>query len=118
MIFMKQLFGDVTEQDKTNADGLSRMEAMLVNKKNLSKINRAKGYVYITYHWYALGMEEEGNRLLQQINDVCPDYFRKHLKKHMETDAKYNDLVINLFIEFAYLLTFKPQQYVTIYKKD
>lgn len=84
------------------------MEAVLLRNKRISKVNQAKGYVYIIYHWYAMGMDEEGNRLLKKIEEVCPEYFRKHIKKHMEEDEKYNDLVFNLFVEFAFCLTNKP----------
>lgn len=108
-----KIFGDVTEHERATADGLSRMEAVLVRNKKLSKANQAKGYVYIIYHWYAMGMEEEGNRLLKKIDEVCPEYFKKHLKTHMEKDEKYKELVMNLFVEFAFLLTHKPEQYIT-----
>jgi len=108
-----KIFGDLTEEERSKPEQIARMENLLLRTKKISKVNQAKGYVHIIYYWYAMGMEEEGNRLLKKIDEVCPEYFKKHLKIHMEKDEKYKELVANLFIEFAFLLTHKPEQYST-----
>lgn len=111
-----KLFGDVTDHEKSTAEGLTRMEKLLT-RKNYSKVNTAKGYIYIVAHWYALGMEEEGNRLLQKIYEICPDYFKEHFKKHIEKNSEFKDLMLNLLTNIAFLVAHKPELYVDVVEK-
>jgi len=107
-----KIFGDITEQHRSAASELEEMESILTsNSRRLPRSRIAKGYVCLVYEWYRIGMEEEGNRLLQKIEQICPGYFKKHLVKHVEEDKIFDDLVKNLFIEFAFLLTNRPENY-------
>lgn len=108
-----KIFGDVTDQHKSAANELEEMESILTsNRRKLSRSRVAKGYVCLVYDWYKIGMEEEGNRLLQKIDQICPGYFKKYLIKHMEEDKVFDDLIKNLFIEFAFLLTHRPESFI------
>lgn len=107
-----RLFGDIGKGDQGAADDLLRMEEELIGSPKMSKADSGKGYIFIAYHWYKLGMEEEGNRLMTKMDEVCPDYFSKYLKKHMKNDPAFNELILELFIEFAFILTNKPQVWV------
>lgn len=113
-----KIFGDVPEQDRSAAKELEEMESILtLNRRKLSRSRMAKGYVCLVYDWYRIGMEEEGNRLLQKIEQVCPDYFNKHLTRHVEEDETYGELINKLFLEFAFLLTHRPES-VTLSLKE
>ncbi len=108
-----KIFGDVTDKERSAAQELQEMEAILaLNKRKLPRSRVAKGYICLVYDWYKIGMEEEGNRLLQKIDQMCPDYFKKYLVKHMVEDKVFDELIKKLFVEFAFLLTNKPQQYI------
>ena len=108
-----KMFGDITDKDRAASKELQEMETVLTsNKRKLPKSRIAKGYVCLVYDWYRIGMEEEGNRLLQKIDEVCPDYFYKHFAKHVEDDKNYEQIVQKLFIEFAFLLTNRPESFV------
>jgi len=111
-----KIFGDVTDTEKSAAAEIEEMENILnSNKRKLSSSRMAKGYVCLVYEWYRIGMEEEGNRLLLKIEQVSPNYFQRHLHKHMAEDKTYEDLIKNLFVQFVFLLTNKPQQFIPVF---
>lgn len=104
-----KLFGDVPPEHQEKANHLGNLEGLLAkNTKKWGKSKVAKGYLLLIYDWYSIGMEEEGNRLLKRVHEVCPEYFEKHLRNEMKKDPSFHERMTSLFIEFAFLLTHKP----------
>lgn len=91
--------GDLHKQERDLSQELEVMELILDEKfkQKAMTIDRiAKGYVCIAHDWYALYCEEEGNRVLDKSEGVCPGYFKNFVQQHMAEDGFYHQIVTSL----------------------
>ena len=59
-------------------------------------LTAAKGFVCIAHDYYAIGLEEEGERFLRKTEAICPLYFMGPVYSQAGKDADYAYLVAAL----------------------
>jgi hypothetical protein len=94
-----RLAGDLSDEERALSKELEVMEILLDDKfrqKSMAIDRIAKGYVCIAHDWYALHCEEEGNRVLDKSELVCPGYFKDFVQKHISEDGFYSRIVTSL----------------------
>lgn len=102
-----RLAGDLSNEERILAQELETMEVLLDEKfrQQVMTVDRiAKGYVCIAHDWYALYCEEEGNRVLDKSELVCPGYFKDFVQKHMAEDGFYDRIVASLDTHLTMLM--------------
>jgi len=102
-----KLFGDVPEEHRELARQLDEMEEYFdgaAKRGNLPMEKIAQGYVCGAHDYYQIDCEEEGNRLLEKAEKVCPGYFKTFMVQHTKEDKDFDTLVKQLTSELAYLL--------------
>ena len=50
----------------------------------------------MSYDWYSMDLEEEGERLLKKADKYCPGYFKGPIYSHISRDEDYAILVDGL----------------------
>jgi hypothetical protein len=94
---MVKMYGDVPPHYHTLGEELDVLEAWFdTNKKDISALSSAKGLTCLAHDWYAMGMDEEGERLLNRVQDLAPGYFEGPVLIHMAKDDTYDALIRNL----------------------
>lgn len=92
-----KLYGDVSQEEIELAAQLEEMEAYFDSKLNLPLEIIAKGYVCLAHDWFALGVEEEGHRLLTKADKVYPGYFTSgRASRDAEQDPDFAMLIASL----------------------
>ena len=102
-----RLAGDLSEEERVLSRELELMELYLDDKsrqKSMAIDRIAKGYVCIAHDWYALYCEEEGHRVLDKSEMVCPGYFKNFVQKHTAEDEFYDNIVKSLDSQLTDLL--------------
>ena len=56
----------------------------------------AKGFVSIAHDYIFMYMEEEGLRLINRAEKICPGYFVEKIHEHAKYHSDYKKLVSNL----------------------
>lgn len=98
------LHGDVPEEHKKLATELQRQEIDMEQHITLSPPYVAQAYVCLAHDWYDIEEQEEGHRLLEKAELVCPEYFRKHMQAHCLENPTFMKLVSQLFTMLAWTL--------------
>lgn len=97
--------GDISADDREWMEQLEEQEAFFDSKYDTSPLRiLAKAYVCLAHDWYQLGLEEEGNRLLEKAEKFCPGYFKDLLPEDIKEDEMYDFLVKNLTSYIASLI--------------
>jgi hypothetical protein len=94
-----KLAGDLSEEERKLTQELVEMESILDDKfrqQSMPSDRIAKGYVCVAHDWYALYCEEEGHRVLDKSEIVCPGYFKNFVQKHMAEDGFYDKIMNSL----------------------
>lgn len=99
------LHGDVSPKDLELAEELIKLEILLDNKTiELPLDILAKCYVCLANDWYALHDEETGSFILEKVNKIYPDYFKKIIQKHIKEDQEYAFLINKLSENILFVL--------------
>lgn len=98
------MYGDVPQEHKDLAEELREMESFLESDTKIPAEFKAKSYVCLAHDWYAIGMEENAEKLLLLSEKVFPGYFSDKMLKHIQEDEKFHLLVKNLSSELIYSL--------------
>ena len=95
--------GDFSEADKKLIEELKILEKWFVEHGQDLPIQLiAKGFTAMSHDFYALDLEEEGDRLLDIAHKHYPDYFKGPIYGHMANDKDYTALLANMMtISFA-----------------
>lgn len=104
-----KLLGDVSDEHKELARELEELEKYF-NGDQLPPEYRARGYVCCAHDWYKMGADEEGNRLIEKAEDVCPGYFQDIMIEHIKEDSDFALLCQSLVSELAYMLLYRLKQ--------
>lgn len=99
-----KLLGDVPLEHKLLAAELEEWEATVVSNAKLPPDQAAKFFTCLAHDWYAMGCEEEGNRLLEASEKVCPGYFRGIMLQQTLEDSSFDYLVKRLSSLLAWTL--------------
>jgi hypothetical protein len=90
-------FGDLPEKDATLFKELVRLEEWFhEHGDTVPLLSVGKGLTCIGHDYYAIYMEEEGERLLKLANVYCPGYFKGPILVHIEKDKDFAKLINNL----------------------
>lgn len=94
---MAKLYGDVPQSHRSIALALEDHEKWLFrNSYTMSDEDQAKFWVCLAHDWYGLSMDDEGERLLNLANEVCPGYFKKTVNKQAKEDPDFALLLYSL----------------------
>jgi len=86
------MHGDVPETHKALVPRLIKAEKE-VDDISMVSSKKAQVYVCLAYDWFDIGMEEEGNRLLEKAETTHPKYFDVTIIRHMKEDPVFESLV-------------------------
>lgn len=94
---MAKMHGDVTPEQRALLAGLEEYEAWMNEREDaLPPEAQAKMCVALAHDWYDLGLDEEGNRLLNRAEAAFPGYFKGPIYDHMLQDSDYYRVVKQL----------------------
>jgi hypothetical protein len=108
-----KLLGDVPEEHKKLALDLEEAEQYWDSKVGPSLMPEellAKAYTCLAHDWYQIGSEDDGQRLLEKAEAVCPGYFREVMLRQAEDDDSFDLLVKNLSVELAWMLVSRVKE--------
>lgn len=105
-----KLFGDVSERDRELAEELDRLEADITSEVNIGKDIVAKACVCLAHDWYLMGVDEEGNRLLEKAEKYFPGYFKELMIKQTLEDPRFDYLVKGLTSELAMIILYRLKE--------
>lgn len=100
-----KIAGDISESDREWMKQLEEQEAFWDSKYDTAPLRiLAKAYVCLAHDWYQLGVEEQGNSLLEKAESACPGYFKYLLPEDTKDDETYDFLVKNLTSSIASII--------------
>lgn len=105
-----KLNGDVPQEHRQLAEDLEIWEAKVTQNVKLPPATAAKFYTCLAHDWYAMGCEEEGNRLLDAAETVCPGYFKELMIKQTLEDTSFSELVKRLSSILVWTLVSKLEE--------
>jgi len=90
-------FGDIPENHVILLKELIRLEEWFYEfADTIPLLSVGKGLTCIAHDYYAVFMEEEGERLLRLANVYCPGYFKGPILVHIEKDKDFARLINSL----------------------
>ena len=90
-------YGDIPQKDRELVEELERLEHWFDDHmKTVDSEKVAKGFTCLAHDYYALFMEEEGDRLIRRAEYVCTDYFRGRIYEQAKRDREFNDVLGSL----------------------
>jgi hypothetical protein len=102
-----KLLGDVPEEHKQLAVELEEAEEYWDSKVGTSLMPEellAKAYTCLAHDWYQIGSEDDGQRLLEKAEAVCPGYFKEVMLRQTYEDSTFDMLVKSLSVELTWML--------------
>lgn len=95
---MAKMYGDVSQHHRDLAAALEDHEMWLDKKKStpISPAAESKFCVCLAHDWYAMGMDEEGERLFNRAQKACPSYFKKEIFTDIKADPDFAYLIYRL----------------------
>lgn len=90
-------YGDIPIADRILVRELEKLENWFYEHGNtLPVLSIGKGLTCIAHDYYAVWMDEQGERLLKLADVYCPGYFKAPILTHMEKDPDFAKLINNL----------------------
>ena len=90
-------YGEMPREHLELLRELEILEFMIDDREDvLPMLLTAKGLTSISYDYFAIHMEEEGERLLKRVNTKCPGYFVGPIFSQMSRDPEFKILVESL----------------------
>lgn len=89
--------GEVTQDDlKAFATTMFYYRKFRKSYKNFPTPNRAKCLLYFIYDFACIGMDEVSDYLMEEIDDICPEYFDEFYKDDVDKDENFAKICLKL----------------------
>ena len=108
-------YGDIPKEHLELIKELEDLEAIFnTYEDTFAPELAAKGLTAMSHDYYAMDMEEQGDRLINRAEGIFPGYFMKKIHEHTQKDKEYDKVVNQMSaMPFSYQimtkLGFKPQ---------
>lgn len=90
-------FGDISKEHRDLLKELLELEFWFEEfGDEIAPEMSAKGFTAMAFDYYAMEMEERGDRLLAKAELLCPGYFKFKIHEHIKKDPQFSALVTKL----------------------
>jgi len=97
-----KLYGDVSESDRKLAEDLEILEKKVDNGA-FDPESKAKMLTCLAHDYYLLDCEEEGYRLLNKAEQICPGYFKNVMHTQIMASDGFDLIVKNIALKLVSL---------------
>jgi hypothetical protein len=101
---INMLIGNLPLDKREHAEELTKLEIEVSQSFQIPKEQMAKVFVCLAHDWYQMDVEEQGQRLLEKAEAVCPGYFKETIIQHRLQDKNFETVIQNLTVELTWML--------------